>query len=118
MSSVVFIASRAAALPVPGNAVYSASKGAIISYAKVLASEVAPRKIRVNCICPAMVWSNLILADGMPTRIELEQQQQKYPLKRYGTSEDIAYLAVYLLSDAASWMTGSAINIDGGTQQL
>ena len=54
-SSIVFVASRAAVSPSIGNAVYSASKGAMISYAKCLALELAPRQIRVNCICPAMV---------------------------------------------------------------
>ena len=49
---------------------------------------------------------------------ELEQAQLKYPLKRYGTPEDVAYLAVYLLSDASSWMTGSSIDLTGGAKEL
>lgn len=112
-ASIVFIASRASASPSIGNAMYSASKGAIISYAKCLGLELASRKIRVNCICPAMVWTNLIIQDGFSKR-ELEEAQQKYPLKRYGQPEDIANLAVYLLSDASSWMTGSCVDITGG----
>ena len=60
-ASVVFIASRAYETPIVGNAAYSASKGAIVSYAKCLALELAPRLIRVNCICPAMVWTDLLL---------------------------------------------------------
>lgn len=112
-SSVVFIASRAAEAPSIGNAVYSASKGAILSYAKCLALELAPRLIRVNCICPAMVWTDLILAGGMDKE-QLEEAQLRYPLKRYGKPEDVAYLVLYLLSDAAAWMTGSAIDISGG----
>lgn len=112
-SSIIFIASRAAEAPSIGNAVYSASKGAIISYSKVLALELAPRLIRVNCICPAMVWTDLILQDGF-TKDDLEKAQLKYPLKRYGQPEDVAYLAVYLLSDVSSWMTGECINLTGG----
>lgn len=116
-SSIVFIASRAADSPSIGNAIYSASKGAIISYAKCLGLELAARQIRVNCICPAMVWTNLIIQDGF-TEEELKEAQKKYPLKRYGQPEDIANLAIYLLSDASSWMTGSCIDITGGAREL
>ena len=116
-SSVVFIASRAYEAPSIGNAVYSASKGAIISYSKCLALEFAPRQIRVNCICPAMVWTNLILQDAV-TKEELEEAQKAYPLKRYGKPEDVANLALYLLSDASTWMTGSSIDLTGGAQIL
>lgn len=116
-ASIVFIASRAAEVPCVGNAVYSASKGAIISYAKCLALEVAPRQIRVNCICPAMVWTDLIFQGGM-TQEDFEKAQLAYPLKRYGKPEDIANLAIYLLSDASTWMTGTSIDITGGTINL
>ncbi len=112
-ASIVFIGSRAASSPSIGNAVYSASKGAILSYAKCLALELAPQKIRVNCICPAMVWTDLIYEGGLTEEVLLEAQK-KYPLKRFGNPEDIANLAIYLLSDASSWMTGSDIDITGG----
>ena len=112
-SSIVFIASRASESPSIGNAVYSASKGAIISYSKCLALELAPKRMRVNCICPAMVWTDLIL-QGTATKKDLEQEQLKYLLKRFGQPQDVAYLAVYLLSDAASWMTKTSIDITGG----
>lgn len=113
-ASVIFVASRAYETPIVGNAAYSASKGAIVSYAKCLALELAPRLIRVNCICPAMIWTNLILQDAV-TKEELEERSKAYPLKRYGQPEDVANLAIYLLSDAASWMTGAAIDITGGS---
>lgn len=115
--SVVFVASAAPQMPSFGNAVYSASKAAIIGYAKCLALELAPRGIRVNCICPAMVWTDLIMQEGVG-REELELAQQKYPLKRYGQPEDVANLAIYLLSDASKWMTNSCIDITGGTNEL
>lgn len=115
--SVVFVASAAPQMPTFGNAVYSASKAAIIGYAKCLALELAPRGIRVNCICPAMVWTDLIMQEGVGKE-ELEQAQQKYPLKRYGQPEDVANLAIYLLSDASRWMTNSCIDITGGTNEL
>ena len=112
-ASLVFIASIAAESPSMGNASYSASKGAIISYSLCLKEELAPRMIRVNCISPAMVWTDLVLSDGI-SKEQLEQDEQKYPLKRYGQPEDIANLAVFLLSDASSWMTGSNVKITGG----
>lgn len=112
-ASIVFIASRAATSPSIGNAIYSASKGALISYAKCLALEMAPRKIRVNCICPAMVATDLILKGGL-TKEDFADAQLRYPLKRYGTPEDVAYLALYLLSDASTWMTGTCVDLTGG----
>lgn len=112
-ASIVFIASIASESPSVGNAIYSASKGAIISYANCLTVELAPRKIRVNCISPAMVWTDLVLKGGVSEE-ELKEDEQKYPLKRYGTPEDIANLAIYMLSDASSWMTGSNVRITGG----
>ena len=111
--SIVFIASIASWSPSMGNAVYSASKGAIISYANYLALELAARKIRVNCISPAMVWTDLILNDSIDKE-QLKEDENKYPLKRYGQPEDIANLAVYMLSDASTWMTGSNVKISGG----
>ena len=115
--SVVFVASVAPKMPSLGNSVYTASKAAIIGYSKCLSLELAPRGIRVNCICPAMVWTDLIMQEGVG-RNELEQAQQKYPLKRYGQPEDVANLAIYLLSDASQWMTNSCIDITGGTNEL
>lgn len=116
-SSIVFIASKAADYPSPGNAVYSASKGALISYARCLALELAPRGIRVNCICPAMVWTDLIMQNEV-TLEQLKESEKSYPLGRYGKPEDVANLAIYLLSDASSWMTNSCIDLTGGGNRL
>lgn len=113
--SIVFIASMAQDSPSVGNALYSASKGAIISYAQCLQLELAPRLIRVNCISPAMVWTDLVFKGGL-TEEELKEDEKNYPLKRYGRPEDIAHLAVYLLSDASTWMTGSNLKITGGAR--
>ncbi len=112
-ASIVFMASIASWSPSFGNAIYSASKGAIVSYANCLALELAPRKVRVNCISPAMVWTDLIMQEGIEKE-QLEEDEKKYPLKRYGTPEDIANLAIYMLSDASTWMTGSNVKISGG----
>ena len=115
-ASIVFIASAAATMPSVGNAIYSASKAAIIAYAKCLAQELANRKIRVNCISPAMVWTDLALVGA--TEEQLHEAEQNYPLKRYAQPEDITGAAIYLLSDASSWVTGSNYELTGGTQML
>lgn len=112
--SIVFIASRAPFAPSVGNAFYSATKGALLGYAKTLALEVAPKQIRVNSICPGMVWTELARKDAEQMGANYEGAQQKYPLKRFGKPEDVAFLTIYLLSDASSWMTGSQIDITGG----
>ena len=113
-ASIVFIASRAPFAPTIGNGIYAASKGAVIAYSRVLALEVAPRKIRVNCICPAMVWTELIERDAEMTGADYHAEELKYPLQRYGQPEDVANLSIYLLSDASNWMTGSCIDLTGG----
>lgn len=115
-ASIVFIASAAATMPSVGNAIYSASKAALISYAKCLALELAARKIRVNCISPAMVWTDLALVGA--TEEQLREAEQAYPLKRYAQPEDIAPMAVYLLSEEASWITGSNYELTGGALTL
>ena len=113
-ASIVFIASRAPFAPTKGNGLYSASKGALIAYAKVLGLELSQRLIRVNCICPAMVWTELTQRDAELTGADYTEVEKSYPLKRYGRPEDIAQLAVYLLGDCSQWMTGSCIDITGG----
>lgn len=113
-SSLVFIASRAPFAPAPGNGIYAASKGAIIAYAKVLGLELANQLIRVNCICPAMVWTELVQKDAEMNGVDYSAVEKEYPLQRFGQPDDVANLAIYLLSDASSWMTGSCIDITGG----
>lgn len=116
--SIVFVASRAAFVPTVGNGLYSASKGALIAYAKTLSLELAPKMMRVNSICPAMVWTDLIEKDAALMGVDYHEAEKTYPLERYGKPEDIANLAVYLLSDASNWMTGSCIDITGGALTL
>lgn len=117
-ASIVFIASRAPFAPTVGNGIYAASKGALIAYAKVLGLEVANQLMRVNCVCPAMVWTELVERDAAMTGVDYREAEKAYPLKRYGRPEDVANLIVYLLSDASCWMTGSCIDITGGANSL
>lgn len=95
------------------NGVYGASKAALNSAMMFCAKEFAPRKVRVNCICPGMVDTPLIHR-GTLTEEQLKENENLYPLGRYGKPEDIAYAAVYLLSDASSWVTGQQMVLDGG----
>lgn len=111
--SIVFTSSIASFHSSIGDGVYSASKGGLISYARVLAMELSSRKIRVNSILPGMVKTHLI-ENGPLTKEDYEIDERKYPMGRYGEPQDIAFTAVYLLSDATQWMTGSSIVIDGG----
>jgi NAD(P)-dependent dehydrogenase (short-subunit alcohol dehydrogenase family) len=109
--SIVFISSVATGFASYGNIMYMASKGAINSLSKGIAFELATQGIRVNCIEPGMVVTNLTKAISDE---ELSDDVKRYPLGRFGTPEEIGYAVIYLLSDATKWMTGSVIKIDGG----
>ncbi len=96
-----------------GNSVYAASKGAIHGFLQSAARDLAPKGIRVNSVNPGMVHTK-ILDNGPLSDQEIKKNMEKYPLKRYGNPEEIAHAIIYLLSDAASWVTGTALKIDGG----
>lgn len=95
------------------NGVYSATKSAIEGFVKCACLELAPRNIRVNTVKPGMTNTNLI-QDFSVSSEELEVDKKRYPLQRYGEPREIALGIVYLLSDAASWTTGTSLTIDGG----
>ena len=97
----------------PGLSIYSATKGAVNGFVKGLALELAPRRIRVNSVSPAMVETELIKG-GVFSSEQKRSDLEHYPLGRYGQPNDIAYASVYLLSDAASWVTGTNLLVDGG----
>ena len=92
---------------------YSASKGALSGFVKSAALDLASKGIRVNCLCPGMT-ETAIFADGAITAEQLEENAQGYPLKRHGKPEEIAWAIIYLLGDAARFVTGSNLVIDGG----
>ena len=113
-ASVVLIASIGGTHSfMPGNGVYGASKASLNAVMKYAAREYASRRVRVNSICPGMVDTPLIHR-GTITEEQLAEDAKRYPLGRYGRPEDIAHGAVYLLSDASSWLTGHDLVIDGG----
>lgn len=96
-----------------GNSIYGASKAALDSFMKFAAKEFAARNVRVNSICPAMIDTPFIHR-GTISDQQLAEDAKRYPLKRYGRPEDVAYAAVYLLSPASAWVTGTSMIIDGG----
>ena len=113
-ASVVLVASIGGTHSfMPGNGVYGASKAALNSVMKYAAREFASRRVRVNSICPGMVDTPLIHR-GTITEEQLAEEAKRYPLGRYGRPVDIAHGAIYLLSDASSWLTGHDLVIDGG----
>lgn len=113
-SSVVFVSSIGGVASFQfGNGIYGASKAALNSTMKFCARELAAKKIRVNSVNPGMVNTQFIQG-GIISEEQLKFDMEKYPLKRYGEPEDIAYGIIYLLSDASSWVTGHSLVIDGG----
>lgn len=95
------------------NSVYSASKSALTAYVKSAALELASRGIRCNSVHPGRIETPLI-NNGKLSEEDVAHDMAKYPLKRYGKPEEVAWQIVYLLSDASSWVTGSQFVIDGG----
>ena len=113
-ASLVFISSISSKLGVGGTAMYAASKAALISFSKVLATELAPQGIRSNSICPGIVKTAMTeQASDAASEEELKKAELEYPLG-YGEPSDVAGLVMYLLSDMSKWMTGSDLIIDGG----
>lgn len=96
-----------------GNSTYSATKGAIASIAKGMAVELASKGIRVNYLMPGQTETPLIHGESI-TQEQLELDKKNYPLGRYGRPEEVAYGAIYFLSDASSFTTGAGLVIDGG----
>ena len=96
------------------NGIYGASKCAIDGFMRTAAVEFAPKGIRCNSVNPGMVETAIIDNNGRITAEQYEEDKKKYPLGRYGRPEDIAWAIIYLLSDASSWITGTALKIDGG----
>jgi len=110
--SMVFIASIAAHIGVPGVAAYSGTKAALIAMVRCLAMEVVKRKIRANCLSPALVETPLLEATAALIG-SMETERGNYPLG-FGRPDDIANAAVFLLSQASRWITGTTLVMDGG----
>lgn len=96
---------------------YSASKGAVTIMTKSMALDLAPESIRVNCICPGIVETELVadfIRNAPDPELARKRRTDLHPLGRFGQPSDIASMAVYLASDESLWVTGSAMPVDGG----
>ena len=113
-SSIVFTSSAAGVFRTSvGNAIYATTKCGIDAFMRTAALELSSRGIRCNSVNPAMIETDLI--KNLPvSEEEREKNLARYPLHRYGKPEEVAYAIIYLLSDAAAWMTGTALKLDGG----
>src|ERR1017187_977811 len=98
-------------------AVYCASKGAVVLLTKAMAIDYGPQKIRVNCICPGDTDTGMLREEALQLGEQMSRflaESAKRPLGRVGTPEEIAQAALYLASDASSFVTGTALIVDGG----
>ncbi|WP_286965122.1 SDR family oxidoreductase [Flavobacterium sp. UBA4854] len=116
-ASVVFLSSNTASMPGPGSSVYSASKTALNSFMRSAALELAPRKIRVNSVSPGPTQTevmNKVGLDEATVKGIMDVVVEKVPLKQMGRAEDVAQMVSYLSSEAAVFMTGADVIMDGG----
>lgn len=97
----------------PANGIYGSGKAALASFLKFVALENASKQIRINTISPGLILTPMH-TNGVVEEEKLLETVAKVPLKRWGMPEDIAYAAIYLLSEASSYLTGSDIKVDGG----
>ena len=109
--AILHLSSGVATTGTRNRAAYSASKGAIVSLTRNMALDYAADKVRVNCLCPGFVNTPLLASLPPERRAKLTAL---HPLGRLGEPEDVAHMALFLISDQASWITGQAIAVDGG----
>ena len=112
--SITNISSIVSTLAVPEAAVYSGTKGAVDAITRSLASELGPRRIRVDAIRPGMVETEGTQSAGITGSDLRKQVEAQTPLRRIGQPQDIAGTAVFLASDDSSWITGETFVISGG----
>ncbi len=112
--SIVFMSSTAAHLGVHGVGVYSGTKAALLASMRCLANEQGRNNIRANCLSPDLVETPMVVTiDTVDTKEWIEMQRNRHPLG-LGAPEDVANAAIYLLSDASRWVTGTTLIMDGG----
>lgn len=112
--SVVFTGSVLADVGLPGVGIYAASKGGLVSLARVAALEGAPHNVRVNVLQPAVTHTPMAAAAIARAESGVHPLAKLHPLGRIAESEEVAQAALFLLSDRASFITGQTLNVDGG----
>lgn len=115
-ASIVFFSTVAVQQGFNFHSQVAASKGAIEGLTRALAAELAP-KVRVNCIAPSLTDTPLA-SRLLNTPEKKEANAQRHPLKKIGTSEDIANAGSFLLEEKSGWMTGQVLHVDGGMSSL
>ncbi len=120
-ASVVLVGSNIGLRAIPDSAAYSVAKAGVHMLAKVLALEWAPRRIRCNALAPGPVLTDMVrgrLSKSSDPKDELKKLAQVNPLKRLGSEDEVAALALHLLSPDSAWTTGAVIPIDGGADAV
>ena len=112
--SIVNISSLSARLGMPKNQAYTMCKGGIVALTRSLMMELAPYNIRVNSVNPGYIYTDMVKRINVNTPERLVVMEQATPLKRFGTAKDIGMAAAFLASDAASFITGVDLYVDGG----
>jgi NAD(P)-dependent dehydrogenase (short-subunit alcohol dehydrogenase family) len=111
--SIVNIASVLSMVGARNRVAYAASKGAVMAMTKAMALDHAAENIRVNCICPGIVATEMVARFNLDENAR-RQRVAMHPMGRFGQPEDVASTAVFLASDESGWTTGSVITVDGG----
>lgn len=110
-ASIVIISSISATVGMKANSIYAGTKGALIAFSKSLALELAPQKIRVNCLQPGVVKTRMVKESIDPAH--LEEHAKLYPLG-LGEPQDVASVIKFFVSPGSKWITGTSLVIDGG----
>lgn len=111
--SIVNVASLAALRGLPQQAAYSLSKGAVLNFTRAIAAELGPAGVRANAVCPGLIETPLT-EDGI-AEMDPEPNPSGIPVGRFGQPEEVADCIAFLASDAASYVSGHGLVIDGGT---
>jgi NAD(P)-dependent dehydrogenase (short-subunit alcohol dehydrogenase family) len=111
--SIINIASVLSMLGARNRVAYASSKGAVMAMTKAMALDHAAENIRVNCICPGIVATEMVARFSLDENA-LRQRVAMHPMGRFGQPEDVASAAVFLASDESGWTTGSVLTVDGG----